>query len=89
MSYSVTFKAPNKATAKLKVRRELAQIVCSQPVHAADCHIAEKAACALIDGLTFDTREINVTLSGSVSSRDYTDNPELYALQHSLNIYQL
>lgn len=88
MSYSFTFKAANKAAAKLQVRLELARIITQQPVHASDCHIAEKAACALIDGLTNDDKEITATINGSVSSRTFSGDPVLYSLQHSISIYQ-
>jgi hypothetical protein len=88
MSYSFNFTEPTKATAKLRIAHEFAKVIVGQPIHAADCHIAQAAACAMIDGLAED-KPVSGSISGSVSAKDWaTTYPSPYGLQHSINVYQ-
>lgn len=71
MSYSFYVRAANKAEAKEKVAAELAKVVAAQPIHEIDRAQAQAAADAFVDLLdSKDTREISMSVNGSVWSRD-------------------
>lgn len=83
MSYSFSFIEQNKSAAKRRVARELATVINSQPVHAADCHIHQASAYAMIDALEKDT-QINGTMNGSVSTIDSL----VYGLNLTIGIHR-
>jgi hypothetical protein len=71
MSYSFSTRGSSKEDASANVATELANVVNGQPVHAADQDEAQAAADAFITLLPDDdTRDIAVSLSGSVSTTD-------------------
>lgn len=67
MSYSFIVRADNKESAKACVTAELAKVVATQSVHAADRDQAEAAAFAFIDLLADDdTKSVQVNVHGSL-----------------------
>lgn len=71
MSYSFSVRAKSKTEASEKVAAELANVVSSQPVHAADRDQAQAAADAFIALLRDDeTQDVFVGVSGSVWAVD-------------------
>jgi hypothetical protein len=68
MSYSFSIDASSKEAAKQHIARELAQVILNQPTHAADCHLHQAAAYAMIDALHKDGAIIG-SMNGSVSTR--------------------
>jgi hypothetical protein len=71
MSYSFGVTADTKDEAGKKVEAELAQVVLSQPTHAADRQAAQDAAEAFIAVLRDPTEgeQIGVSMSGSLSGQ--------------------
>jgi len=68
MSYSFGVKAANKADAKAKIVIEFDKVVAQQGVHTKDRDQAQAAANAFVDLLDDDdTKDINVSMSGSLS----------------------
>jgi len=68
MSYSFSFKAPNKAEAKWRIQAELKKVVEQQPPHAADCEHHQVLALQLVDQLSDSPdKEVAVSMSGAVT----------------------
>lgn len=69
MSYSFNVNAGSKDEAGTKIEAELAKVVASQPMHAADQQAAQNAAEAFIDVLREpgDGEGVGVSVSGSLS----------------------
>jgi len=65
MSYSFSVRAASKAAAVEKVAEELAKVVQSQPVHAADRQQAEAAAGSMLAVFPEPTDEQDITVSVS------------------------
>jgi hypothetical protein len=88
MSYSFNVRAANKAEAKAKVARQLAAVVETQPIHAADKDQAQAAAEAFIDLLHDDEgMEVNVVVNGSLGWRGQIDSPEFSSSNVSVSAY--
>lgn len=86
MSYSFSIAEPSKAAAKLRIARELAQVVLNQPTHAADCHIHLATAHTMIDALSNDGA-ITGSMNGSVSTRHHGDDGGVITCSLSLGIH--
>ena len=67
MSYSFSVKAATKAELGTKIQEELAKVVASQPIHAADTGQALTAAWSIFSLLPDDpARDITASISGSI-----------------------
>lgn len=69
MSFSFTIYAPDRKSAKAAVSAKLAEVLSTQPAHAADKDLAEVAAHNYIDLLPYepeDGKEFTVHVNGSV-----------------------
>jgi hypothetical protein len=85
MSYSFNVRGANKAAASLQVAAELASVVASQPVHAADHGAAQLAADNFILLLREDeTQDIGVAVSGSLWGTDAGVNQASVSISVSL-----
>lgn len=71
MSYSLNATHATKAEMEIAIRDKLAEVLVSQPVHAADVDQAFNAVKSLLD-LTFDdpARDIYCSVSGSIWKKD-------------------
>ncbi|MEO8804625.1 MAG: hypothetical protein ABI433_00970 [Burkholderiaceae bacterium] len=75
MSYSFSVRAATKAELKVKIAAELDKVVAGQPAHARDRVQAQAAADAFVDVIDADeTRDVVVTVNGSVSGQWQPDN---------------
>jgi hypothetical protein len=85
MSYSFSVRAATKAEASLKVAAELATVVASQPVHAADQAAAQMTADSFILVVREDeTQDIGVSVNGSLWGTDGGINQASVSISVSL-----
>lgn len=76
MSYSFDFIEPNVASAKARVRHEMAEVVRMQPPHAKDHDAAIAVADTFIDMLAEDVdMAIRVTMHGALGWKYDADHP--------------
>lgn len=78
MTYSLTFRAADKAAAKAKAAEQMDFVVKQQPSHARDRAAAIANASAMIDLLDDDaTQDVHVTMNGSITPTFDAEAPTL------------
>lgn len=84
MSYSFIVRGSSKDDAKAKLADELAKVVASQPVHAADQAAAQAAAEGMVDVLPDTDEDIQVSVNGSC----YANGDGLIGASVSVNVHR-
>lgn len=88
MSYSFSFTADNKESAKARAADEWANIVMQQPNHVRDRDAALTAINGFIDLLEDDeTKAVSVSCHGSISWQSAEENPPLIGGSAGIGAY--
>jgi hypothetical protein len=87
MSYSFSVRAPTKKEAEEKVSSELVKVIEAQPIHKRDADQATNAAFSMIALLREDdTRDISVSVSGSLGWEGDSASPDCKITSANVNV---